>query len=221
METIDDVCTTRNRSACAPAPDGHSPAAWGPASARLRGLTLVELLVVVAIGAILAAIAVPSLQATMEKNQLDTVSNQVVAAFAMARSEAVRAPDATLLISNFNGAVADWGGGWTTRSTAPGGAINKLQEPRVLPGRLTMYGNAQAALGVFGFDAMGRLVSGAGPAQPLVFVICSGTSLANHSRAVVVTPSGRASVAPIGTTGANAGIPLDNTNNPVASCTAP
>jgi len=176
-------------------------------------------MVVVAIGAILATLAVPALQATMERNQLDTASNQFVAALSMARSEAVRSPGYVLTISTAGG--QSWTGGWTV-ATAP---INtpavqtRLQAPVPMPGNLTMNGSA-ATIGGFGFDTMGRLVTGvAGPQPALVFMICAGAVPANHSRAIIVSPSGRASIAQIVSTGADAGLPVDETNTPIRTCT--
>lgn len=180
-------------------------------------------MVVVAIAAILTSLAVPALQATMERNQLDTVANQFVAAMSMARSEAVRAPDSKLWISMPAGNTS-WTGGWqvTTLPTnaVAGTAPTTLQVAIPLAGKMTLNGNAATA-GGFGFDAMGRLVTGvAGPQPALEFVLCAdGVTVSNHSRAVIVSPSGRASIAQIVPSGTNAGSPVDETNAPITTCT--
>jgi len=182
------------------------------------GFTLVELLVVISVAAILASLAVPSLRATLQNNQLDTVSNQLVASLATARSEAVRAPDATVLVSNPQGSQF-WNAGWTTTAqTGAAGPVVSLQAPAAVPGQLSVYSNAA---GPVGFDPMGRLVLGATiPPPTLIFMICVDASQppVNQSRAVIVSPSGRASVAHIAKSGANQGIPLDDTGNPINTC---
>jgi type IV fimbrial biogenesis protein FimT len=180
------------------------------------------LVVVVAIAAILAAVAVPSLQSAIQANELDTVSNQLLAALATARSEAVRAPDARVQVINPTGAVGDWKGGWTTTiQTDPTGAKlpTILKAPASVPGQVTVMSNFTA--GAVAFDAMGRVIAGAvNPPPTLVFIICAdGTTLAGKSRAVIVSPSGRTSLAHIATSGANAGVPQLDTGAAVPSCT--
>jgi len=202
----------------------------GTGTPRARGFTLVELMVVVSIAAVLAVIAVPSLQASIQANQLDTVSNQLLAALATARSEAVRTPSTSDLgqvvqVFNLAGAGVDWKGGWaTTRQTTPVATgtttITNLQSPTAVPGQVTVMSNFVSPVS---FDAMGRLVVGAAnPPPTLVWVICAdGTTVAGKSRAVIVSPSGRASIAHIPTSGANAGIPILDSGVAIASCTPP
>jgi type IV fimbrial biogenesis protein FimT len=208
---------------------------FSPASSS--GFTLVELLVVIAVAAILATLAVPSLRATMQNNQLDTASNLFIAALATARSEAVRAPETQICVFNpLNG--SSWASGWAVVSETPvnppcpllpgTAGTTPLQSPAALPGQMTMFGGAKdgsaSANGPFSFDPMGRLVTvqGTTTATSLIFVFCAdGTTLAGKSRAVIVSPSGRASAAHIATTGANVGIPVDDTGTPIGSCTAP
>jgi type IV fimbrial biogenesis protein FimT len=196
----------------------------------LPGFTLVELLVVISIAAILASLAVPSLRATMQNNQLDTVSNQLVAALATARSEAVRVPDAQICIFNPLNA-ASWASGWTavTEATAsppcplaPGtSGTTILQAPSAVPGQVSVVATAT---GPIGFDPMGRLVVGvANPPPTVIFVICADPSqpAVNQSRAVIVSPSGRASVAHVSKSGASQGLPIDDTGNAINSCSNP
>jgi type IV fimbrial biogenesis protein FimT len=182
----------------------------------MRGLTLVELLVVIAIAAVLAVIAVPSLRSTLQTNQLDTVSNQLVAALATARSEAVRAPDLTVQVANPSAATPkQWSNGWATTAQPLAGPQLNLQAPLPVPGQLSVNSNWP---GPIGFDAMGRLVLANPP--PLIFVICLDPAqpTVNQSRAVIVSASGRASIAHIGKAGANQGIPVDDTNAPILTC---
>lgn len=56
-----------------------------------KGVTLVELMIVLSIMAIIAAIALPSYRVLVQNNQLTTTSNQILGLVKMARSEAIKA----------------------------------------------------------------------------------------------------------------------------------
>ena len=96
---------------------------------RLRGFTLVEMLVVLAISAILIAAAVPSFQSLIASTRASSASGTLLSNLEYARSEAIRrnqnvtvcrttdanAPEAALACSDvaalgFDG--NDWGSGW-------------------------------------------------------------------------------------------------------------
>jgi type IV fimbrial biogenesis protein FimT len=187
------------------------------------GFTRYELLIVVAIVAILMALAVPSFQASIRDNRLSAAADRLSGSFNLARSEAVKQGQPVSVTNAVAG--ASWSGGWTI-CCAPAAAIGGPPGPALtvspaLAPPLTLVSSAAAAAG-FQFDASGRLsVPGLTPAPALVFVFCAdATGLANNSRAVLVSPSGRVRVARNGT-GASAGIPIKDDGTPVASCTAP
>lgn len=72
-------------------------------------------MVVVAIVAILAAIAFPSFEATMRSNRVATTTNELIASFALARSEAVRSPRGAGICTSTDGESCtgtDWNLGW-------------------------------------------------------------------------------------------------------------
>ncbi|WP_372971439.1 GspH/FimT family pseudopilin [Marinobacter sp.] len=89
-----------------------------------RGFTLIELMVVVAVLAIVATVAVPSFQQLIENNRLATESNRILSAISFARSEAVRVGDDVSL-------TADSGGfdeGWCVHLGADCDAANGLRQ---------------------------------------------------------------------------------------------
>ncbi len=63
--------------------------AWPRASSRAQGFTLLELLVTMAIVAIMALVAVPNLQTAISNSQQSSCLNDVVTMLNLARSEAV------------------------------------------------------------------------------------------------------------------------------------
>ncbi len=82
---------------------------------RQRGFTLIELIITVAIAAIVMAIGVPSFQGMMRNNRAATQANEMISALNLARSEAVKRGRRVSLCPSSNGtgcSGTDWKSGW-------------------------------------------------------------------------------------------------------------
>ncbi len=85
-----------------------------------EGFTLIEVIVVLAFIAIIAAMAGPSLKDILRNNQLATQSNDFVAALNLAKAEAVTRGDRVAMCRSINGTSCDttsgnsrvWESGW-------------------------------------------------------------------------------------------------------------
>lgn len=77
--------------------------------ARTRGFTLVELMITLAVAAILTIIALPSFRDFMHRNAVTAQSNQVLASLQYARNEAVSRRYPTAVCASTAGAACDGG----------------------------------------------------------------------------------------------------------------
>lgn len=86
-----------------------------------HGFTLVELLVTVAVLAVVLGIAVPSYQSFISRNRLAATTNELVSALALARSEAVKRAKPVSVVS------ADWSAGWEVSVDEDGTVLRVYQ----------------------------------------------------------------------------------------------
>jgi len=184
---------------------------------RMAGVTLVELMVVVLVGAILTGLAVPALRNLVTANQLLGLTDSFASAMNSARSEAAKLNTQVAFNPLPASAGTAWSGGWTmfVDSNANGALDNgetTLRLGAALPTGYTM--NASGSIGgVMAFDGTGRLVGGA----PGLIVFCQGGGPwgGGAARMITVTASGRVRIAQNDSTGQ----PLDDNGNAVTSCT--
>ncbi len=80
------------------------------------GFSLIELMVTIAIVAILLAMAFPSFEGAMRSNRVATTTNEMLASLALARSEAIRSSRDSMLCASGDGLACDdtldWNAGW-------------------------------------------------------------------------------------------------------------
>jgi type IV fimbrial biogenesis protein FimT len=84
---------------------------------RTSGFTLVELMVTIAIVAILLALGLPSFQGSIRSNRIATANNEFLATLALARTEAIRSTSsAGVCAADADGAACvdagQWDDGW-------------------------------------------------------------------------------------------------------------
>lgn len=161
---------------------------------RAAGFTLIELMVVVAVVAILAAIAFPSFQSTIRSNRMATATNQLTAAVALARGEAVRTTRGAGICASANGsacsASTDWTAGWMVWSDVNGnGAFDPAVDTplRYMQGNPAVVVTGPSAAADLRFDARGRIAGAASQDIVLQPKACGGEAL---RRTMTVAPTG-------------------------------
>src|SRR5690606_32342836 len=135
------------------------------------GVSLIELLVAVAIVAILLAIAFPNFEGSMRRNRLATTTNELLGSVALARSEAIRNTRGAGICASTDGLTCgnDWNEGWLVwvdgDTSGPYGAFDASVDEvvRVINAHprleLAAADAGGTAVNTIGFDYRGRPTS--------------------------------------------------------------
>lgn len=147
-----------------------------------RGFTLIELMVTIAVMAILMAIAVPSFNEVALHSKLNSVSNNFVASAHLARSEAIKRNGTVTLCASSDGSscTGAWKDGWVVLA---GGAVIHTQA--ALPAGFLLSGNVTS----IAFQPTGVGATAAN------LTLCRATpTIGTQQRTVTVSATGRPGV---------------------------
>lgn len=162
---------------------------------RQNGFTLLELMITVAIAAILLAVAIPSFQSVMASNRITSQTNNFLASLALARSEALKRGTGISICASANGtscagtSTTNWTTGWIvfTDSGTVGsvdGSDAVLRVADALRGGVTLTSTSSSAQGYIRYSPNGSVTA------TNSFTLCkSGTT----GRTIAISLTGRAS----------------------------
>lgn len=184
------------------------------ASPRARGFTLFELMLTLAVAAVLAAVAIPNMRDFLRNNRLASTSNDLIRSMQVARSEAIKrqrnvvvcasadpsAAEPTCNYGNFRGWIVfqDGDGDWQVDADDPGTAgIDEgdaiIERHDLVDASVTVKNDRD---GIFSYGASG-FPNPAGAQVPSTrVVICDirgNQAVGNDSaaRAIIVAATGR------------------------------
>lgn len=159
-----------------------------------RGFTLVELLVGLAVAAILLTIAIPGYAFLLSSSRLAAVTNDLVTALQLARSEAIkRNVHVTVCKSGGSGSscaqTGDWRSGWLvfvdegTRGVVDGGDLPLWTQPALSAGVAVSTPTYSLYIS-YGPDGRSRASNNALTGK---FFVCAG----DRQRTVIISQTGR------------------------------
>jgi type IV fimbrial biogenesis protein FimT len=159
---------------------------------RHAGFTLLELIVTLAVAAIILSFGVPGFMSFVQNSRATTHTNDLVTALNLARNEATRRGSAVTVCSTTNGAScngsADWSTGWVVRDAA-GDALRVWAERSGGANVVTNSGG----ITTLAFGPRGAL-TGAGTTFQVRVPDCTG----NNGRDVSINAAGRIAVTLVG-----------------------
>lgn len=166
-----------------------------------HGFTLVELMITLAVVAILISLAAPSFQLAIQNNRLTTQVNNLVTALSLARSEAIKR-GATVTVCKSNGGAActaagNWDQGWVvfTDPTTPGIIDNAADIIRVYEQATGVTVRTGANFNNFVSYLASGVSQGNGGDPNGIFRVCDDRGIPS-ARAVDVNALGRARSGP-------------------------
>lgn len=171
---------------------------------RGRGFSLIELMVVVAIIAVLASLAAPSFRNTILSNRASGAASALQVSLNLARSEAVRrGGDARVTIAA-NTSAGQWSNGWTVfvdkttdanggvAPTADSSTVTRLEVAAALN---DVSFNQTGSLNYFSYNGFGRMVDVSGATvSSRTFWFFADTS---DKHCLIVNNTGRVRVAKV------------------------
>jgi type IV fimbrial biogenesis protein FimT len=157
-----------------------------------KGFTIVELMVTVAVAAVLLVIAVPSFRNVTANNRLNTAVNDIVASLGSARTEAIKANAGAQFCSN--SASLNTGStmgveclnevGTVVLSTGTGAEVVRSGTTSIT-GTIQLSGDVQAIR--YGGDGVGHAVGSSAPFNGTVADICTSSLTKGNHRKIEMT----------------------------------
>lgn len=164
-----------------------------------RGFTLVELLMSLAVLAVLVTFAVPAFSRMMRSSSLTAASNTLLASMHLARSEAIKRGGRVVLCKSADGASCTvsggWEQGWIVFHDVNNNGNRDSNEPIIhrieqLSGQMRVSGNTPVAKYVsFVGTGATQLVGGAFQAGTLT--VCTQSATAGEARQIILNAVGR------------------------------
>ena len=148
-----------------------------------RGFTLIEMMVTIAVAAMLLMIAVPSFRNASLSSQLRSAANDFIASSNFARSEAIKRGSAVTLCVSTDGstcAAGGWEQGWIVLS-----GTTVLQHESAAPNGFKL--SAAGSVATLSFQPIGV------GATPATLTVCRATpTVGAEERVVTIDATGRA-----------------------------
>jgi len=163
------------------------------------GFTLIELMVTVAVAAIILMVAIPSFKEMIDNNRLVTQTNAFTTSLATARSEAIQRALQVTVCKSTDGincvTTGNWEQGWVVFEDVNGDGDNAgddlIRVFSALPSGFTIrtIGNFSNWI-AYSRTGMGSGNSGTGVSG--TFRVCTADAVTTKSRAIDINPTGRA-----------------------------
>lgn len=163
-----------------------------------KGATLAELMVVLAISAILLATGVPAMASLLRSNSLTAATNEMLGSLQLARSEAIKRGSRAVLCPSQDGSHCGgegWHDGWLVFHDANNNATREgdealIQVHAALSGELRLKGKGSMVAYISYAETGGtKVTSGAWQAGTLT--VCLVAAAPGVARQIVIASTGR------------------------------
>lgn len=163
------------------------------------GFTLIELMVVVAIVAVLQTLAAPAFSGMVSSMRLSTAINSLFSSLLLARSEAIKRNSRAVVCKSATGFACATTGGWeqgwivfhdaNNNATLDAGEA-LLSREQALPNLIRLTGNSPLVSYV-SYTPMGMTNYTSGAFQAGTLTVCSQSATPVDARQIVISSAGR------------------------------